>query len=128
MKEAESAFKILDGFLIGLVIAVAIVFGIHIYGNSGKKLNLVIQAPTGTWIYALNADRTIEIPGALGKTVVAIKDGEARIIESACPNKTCIAAHAVSKKGEWNACLPNKVIIRVEGGETNDDEVDAIAE
>ncbi len=115
-----------DIFLAVLVLAAAIASGIVIYGNGGGKLRLVVEAPGGRWLYDLKTDRTIGIPGALGTTTIIVANGEARILESPCPNKTCIAAPAIARKGEWNACLPNRVIIRIEGD--NDPEgLDAIA-
>jgi hypothetical protein len=107
----------IDIILIALAIAATVVSGVSIYGNGGGKLRLAVEAPTGRWIYDLKTDRTIEIPGTLGETIITVSGGEARIVESPCPNKTCIAAPGISHKGEWNACLPNRVIIRIEGNE-----------
>lgn len=126
MKETRPPFRPIDAIIILAVAAFAVILGMRIYGNRGETVRLVIEAPSGKWIYGLDTDRTVEIPGSAGNTVVRIADGEARITESACPNKTCVAAHAISKKGEWNACLPNQVIIRVEGDGMKEDGLDAV--
>jgi hypothetical protein len=119
----------LDLAIITLVVALTVIAGIRIYGNRGDESRLVIEAPTGRWIYALDRDLTVPIPGPLGDTVVEVKDGKARVKSSPCPNQTCVAARAIGKPGEWNACLPNEVMIRVEnaGGE-KDGGIDAFAE
>lgn len=127
MRGFLTSFKVMDFVFIVLVLAIATVSGILIYGNRSGKEQLVIEAPGGTWLYALDTDRTIEIPGALGNSIIRIEGGAARFLNSACPNKTCVAAPALSHTGEWNACLPNQVIIRVDGEET-DAEVDIVVQ
>lgn len=122
----EPRFRALDAVIIVLVACIALAMGIHIYGNRTGGVHLVVEAPGGSWIYKLDTDRTVTIPGAIGATVIQIAGGKARITESACPNKTCVEAVPISKKGEWNACLPNKVIIRVAGDNSGADELDAV--
>ena len=122
---AGPRFKPLDLVLVVLAIAAAVASGVVIYGNRNETLRLVIESPSGSWIYGLDADRTVEIPGPLGLTTIRIEGGKARIAASPCPNQTCVAAHEVSHKGEWNACLPNEVIIRVDGDERDEATLDA---
>lgn len=122
--------KPLDIAIIALIIALTVLAGIRIYGSRGNTVRLVIEAPTGRWIYALDRDVVVPIPGPLGETVIEIKDGKARVASSPCPNQTCVAAPGISRPGAWNACLPNEVIIRVESsgdGEKNEG-IDAFVE
>jgi hypothetical protein len=125
-KQEKPGFRALDAAIIVLVAAIAVFMGFRIYGNRTGSVHLVIEAPGGSWIYKLDTDRTVKIPGVNGDTVIQISNGKARITESACPNKTCVAAAPISKKGEWNACLPNKVIIRVAGDDAGTDGMDAV--
>lgn len=119
----------LDLAIVALVIALIVLAGFRIYGNRGNTLRLVIEAPSGRWIYALDRDLVVPIPGPLGETVVEIKDGKALVKSSPCPNQTCVAARAIGKSGEWNACLPNKVMIRVESADgEKEGSIDAFAE
>jgi len=125
MKQFPLSFKPVDTVILALVLAAAVGSGLVIYGNRSAKAHLVVEAPSGKWIYALATDRTVEIPGPLGNTVVRIEAGSARIVDSPCPNKTCIAGPHISHKGEWNACLPNQVILRIDG-DGEEDGVDAV--
>lgn len=127
MKTDGPSFRPLDGILVAIALTAAVVSGILVYGDSDGTTRLVIEAPSGSWIYDLETDRTVEVPGELGITVVRIEDGKARITASACPNKTCVAASPISRAGDWIACLPNKVMLRIDGEERESDEVDAIA-
>jgi len=128
MTRNAASVKFIDIVLIIIVLSIATFSGFSIYGNQGSRLSLVIEAPSGSWIYDLKTDRTVEIPGAAGNTKVEIAGGKARILDSPCPNKTCVAAAPLSRQGDWSACLPNKVILRVEGGDLSGDGLDAVAQ
>ncbi len=86
----------------------------------------IIEASGGRWVYPLDSDRELRIPGPLGETTIEIGAGAARIADSPCPDRTCVAAGSLSRPGQWSACLPNKVMLRIEGG-GNDELVDATA-
>ena len=128
MTKNATSVKIIDIFLIIIVLAIAVYSGFSIYGNQGRALSLVIEAPSGDWIYDLKTDRTVKIPGPLGDTTVEIAGGKARILDSPCPNMTCVAAAPLSRQGDWSACLPNKVILRVQGRDLRGEGLDAVAE
>ena len=128
MTRNAASIKLIDIVLIVIVLSIATFSGFSIYGKQGSRLLLVIEAPTGNWIYDLKTDRTVEIPGALGNTTVEIAGGKARILDSPCPNKTCVAAAPLSRQGDWSACLPNKVILRVQGRDLRGEGLDAVAE
>ena len=108
-----------------IIIAVVAVGAIAIgaasaYGPGGGKLSAVLKGRGGEWVYPLSADREVRVAGPLGDTIVEISGKTVRIIDSPCPNKTCIAAGAISKPGQWVACLPNQVFVSVEGRRAND--------
>ena len=119
----------LDIVIVALVLSFTVLAGIRIYGNRGDEERLVIEAPSGRWIYALDRDIAVPIPGPLGDTVVVIRDEKAHVESSPCPNQTCVAARAIGRPGDWNACLPNEVMIRVVSVEgEKDGGIDAFAE
>ncbi len=91
--------------------------------KSGRDV-LLVFAGDEKYIYPLTRDGVYEIPGKIGVSVIRVEDGKARFLDSPCPNKTCVASHPVSKNGEWAACLPNDVFIRVE---SSSDDLDAVA-
>lgn len=67
------------------------------------------------WIFPLDAQTTLRVPGPLGETVVVIEEGSARVVSSPCAEKICIKTGRISKPGQWIACLPNRVFISIRG-------------
>ena len=56
--------------------------------------------------------------GIPGTNHLIIKDGEAWISEASCPDKVCVYQGKVSHEGEMIVCLPNLVIVRIMGEQT----------
>ena len=63
----------------------------------------------------LAEDRRIEAPGALGISLIEIKQAQARFVASPCANKVCILSGGLHQPGETAACLPNQVSLRILG-------------
>lgn len=63
--------------------------------------------------------RIKEAPAVLFKIT---KDGKIAFIESDCPDKVCINTGKIDKNGQFAACLPNKVVVRIVKGNIEDDE------
>ena len=53
---------------------------------------------------------------------IEVKDGSAFISESRCKCKTCVSFGKLSKPGQTAVCLPERVIIKIDGQE----ELDAV--
>lgn len=67
--------------------------------------------------YPLSKDITVPIVSENGTNTLVIKDGKAYVTDASCPDGLCEKMHSVSRNGESIVCLPNKVVITVEGGE-----------
>ncbi len=90
------------------------------YSGSGIAESVSIEAAGETYIYMLNTDRTIEVEGPLGITKIIILESEVFVEDSPCRDKLCVQASPLNKSGEWNACLPNKVFIRIPDSAENE--------
>ena len=76
-----------------------------------KKYGKVKVNANGTeYEYSLSQDGIYKVKGALGITVIEIKNKKVRILDSSCPNKTCVNQDFANPI----VCLPNKVIIQLE--------------
>ncbi len=74
--------------------------------------------------YPLSKNQMISVEGELGITKIEIKDARVRIFQSPCPHKTGTKMGWIRHSGKIVACVPNKVVIRVTGNES--DGLDAI--
>lgn len=73
----------------------------------------------------MEATETVAVYGPLGVTVVRIGDNRAWVESSPCVSQTCVASGFIFRQGQWAACLPNNVLIIIEGVQSG--EVDAIS-
>lgn len=115
----------LDFVAIAAAVAAIVVASAAAYSGGGGERRAVVTGRSGEWIYPLDADRTIEVSGPLGSSRLEIHDKSIHFADSPCPNKTCIAAGSIREAGQWLACLPNEVFVRIEGGEKNAGGIDA---
>jgi hypothetical protein len=65
----------------------------------------------------LSENRIVHVTGPIGETEVEIKDGKARVRKSPCNRKLCIKSGYIQYADRFAACLPNRVVVRVLGGE-----------
>ena len=109
--------KKLDYLLIPLIILLSLW---PLISTSQEKSSVVkIEANGKIYNYDITKDRIIEVEGPLGITQVEIKQRRVRILYSPCPNHTCMRS-SISRYPESLVCLPNEVIVQIEGeGETD---------
>ena len=50
-----------------------------------------------------------------GTNILVVENGEAWVSEADCPDKVCMGMGKISRNGEFIACLPNRVLIVIEG-------------
>ncbi|MDZ7336116.1 MAG: NusG domain II-containing protein [candidate division KSB1 bacterium] len=67
----------------------------------------------------LGATQEIVLTGPIGKTIVHIHQGSARVIHSDCPEKICVKTGPIRRAGEMIICVPNKVVVKIEGIQKN---------
>jgi hypothetical protein len=113
-------FTPLDFLAILVSLLVVGAFSLAAYGGRDSAQDVVIEASGSRWIYPLDVDRQERVEGPLGETVVMIKGGKASVEDSPCPDKLCVHMPAISEPGQWIACLPNRVFVRVRGGSGQD--------
>ena len=111
-------FRPLDYIFTFAVLTLGIFLTIKNLSQKGSVVK--VNASGSHYEYSAKKDGIYKVTGSLGITTFEIKDGRVRIIDSPCPNKTCI------NQG-WHSplvCLPNNVIITLE----DEGEFDAISE
>jgi len=76
---------------------------------------IVIISNSREWTFPLDATGSVDVPGPLGTTKVVFGGGMVHIDFSPCPTESCVAMGGISRVGQWLACLPNQVLVRIKG-------------
>ena len=102
--------KLIDIAVFAVFAVVTVYAFSYAYSGGMARKELLVHTPRGTFAYDMSKDRII------GTSRIEISGGTARFLDSPCPNKTCVQSMPISETGEWSACLPNQVFLRIEGG------------
>ena len=91
-----------------------------------QKTSSVVIEVDGRQVYRLPAteNRTVPVQGVYGYTYVEISDGRVRISGSPCSNQLCVK-HGWISSGAL-VCLPNRVVVTIEGRAGKNNSTDAI--
>jgi hypothetical protein len=110
---------------VAIVVAGTVVawFGFIAYADSEPGAIVRIQTEEREFVYALSLSTRFHVDGPLGRTEIEIDAGRVRVLDSPCRDKICVTGGWVSQSGQWIACLPNRVFLRVDAAA--DGEVDA---
>lgn len=91
------------------------IFSIFYFSFDLENKTLLILDKYGEREFNLFQKKIIECEGKIGKVLVEIDNGKARVIESNCKDKLCIKKGWISNIGEYSICLPNEVFIIIKG-------------
>ncbi len=115
-----------DRILIFGLVGIACFSLLRLFSISNKGREALIKVGnTAVQRVSLKLDRKIDFEGDKGKVVVEIKKGRVRIVESSCFQKICINTGWIDKPGQNIICLPNRVLVTIEGKERP--ELDAVS-
>ena len=115
-----------DVVVISFVIMLAILIGVVFWMKTGKEEgNVVVIYQEGNKVQEipLSVNTEVLIENDYTNKLI-VKDKKVSIVESDCPGRDCVHSGTINGKGRSLVCLPNRVEIRIEGG--NDSEVDFI--
>ena len=67
--------------------------------------------------HSLSVDGTFSLNG--GSNILVIADGQAWLSEADCPDLLCVKQGKIHYTGQVITCLPNRLTVTVEGGESD---------
>lgn len=109
------------GDIVVIILAIMLMVALVVFltqDSFSEAERVIIKTSTQTFIYPITIDQIITIDGL----TIQIKDKEVRVIASTCPNHICMQG-SISSSNQSLACLPNGVLITIEGKEEVDDVV-----
>lgn len=75
---------------------------------------------------SLRQNRTLEVPGPLGVSIVEVRNGYIQMVKSPCPHQLCVRMGAIFRAGSMIVCVPNRVFIQIPSDDSN--HLDAITQ
>lgn len=81
------------------------------YNTQSSDLKAIITAKNN--IKTIDLSQNMEF--VFAEIKVEIKNNSIRIVESDCPHRICVHSGAISRPGEIIVCVPNKVMIEIQG-------------
>ncbi len=113
MQKKNSPIKKADVFLLCVVLLLcAVALPLYLWGGrSGRTVRVEVDGTLyGRWSLSQDA----EIP--IGEhNLLRIQGGEAVMQSADCPDRLCVAHLPISLAGQSIVCLPNRVVVLVEG-------------
>jgi hypothetical protein len=67
--------------------------------------------------HSLSVDGTFPLNG--GSNILVIEDGKAFLSDANCPDHICVKQGKIHYTGQVITCLPNRLTVTVEGGESD---------
>ncbi len=114
-----------DIILIAIILAatIACLIGMRIWQKNNTNGNAVAVVTIDGNVYGeytLSEELVERIELSDGSyNVLTVKDGYALVTEASCPDQICVHHNHIRYSGETIVCLPNKLVVEVQGGEDN---------
>jgi len=105
-----------DRILIFVLVAIASFYFVRLFfvSNEGREA-LVKVGSNPPQKVSLEINKRINVEGEKGRVVIEVKEGRVRVVESSCFQKICVNTGWINKPGQNIVCLPNKVLVTIEG-------------
>ncbi|MCR5725676.1 MAG: NusG domain II-containing protein [Treponema sp.] len=113
----ENEYRIRPFDFVVLLAALAVLTGSFFLARKSAHRGqvLVVRAGKTEYAYSLMENQELHIKGPLGESTILIENGSACFTDSPCTNKVCIHAGKLKKTGDVAACLPNAILLVIEG-------------
>jgi hypothetical protein len=126
-KKLWASMTAADRALSASILAVSLVWGMGARSPAEGAIAVVTLGREECARVSLSSDRRIPLHGRLGPIDLEVREGAVAIVRSDCPNHLCVAMGWKRRDGDLLACVPNELIVRIEGGVIGERAPDAIA-
>lgn len=112
-----------DMAIIAAVVVLTALFAVMPFLRHSDAQKAVITYGGNEYSYSLGDDKSFDIISNGITLSVVIENRSVRVTQSDCPDKTCVGMGSISKTGEFIACAPAGVYIKITGGEAQHHDV-----
>jgi len=118
--------KIGDAVLVFILMMIIVFAPVIMASQAGNDLTAVITKDGAVIakVKLTGLENPVEIPyeGSTPGVIVA-ENGRVRFKEAHCPDQLCVKTGWLTKPGQTAACLPARVMIRIEGSSSTDEDI-----
>jgi len=108
--------RILFSLLLGM--GALSILGVRLLVPPGLTASvLVANRLVSRWSLATGGNYTVT--GSIGPVQLGIHNQSIRVLDSRCVEKICIRQGAISRRGEIIVCVPNRMVVAIDGREKN---------
>lgn len=105
-----------DIILLILIVAAGLIISFGPLAKEAGGTDVLVTLNGETYgIYSLFEDQTITVESDGHTNVIIIEDGTVRMDSATCKNQICVNHGKISLKGDSIVCLPNRVVVEIEG-------------
>ena len=112
-----------------VVVAAAVALLLFLRPTDGNFLSATVVLDGETIAHydlsALSGPEELTVDGAAYPLTIQAEPGRIRIVESSCPGQDCVHTGWASRAGQQIICLPNRLVISLEGSSSGD--IDAVS-
>ncbi|MNI61528.1 hypothetical protein D3C73_1168070 [compost metagenome] len=124
-----------DMILIGIVIAIALVFIVPRWLNNDKSetnhegdrvAKITVDGKLFKTVSLTKEEQTVEVKTEFGSNTLKIHDYGIEMHDADCKDKVCFTFGFVDRNGGTIICLPHRLMVEIEGPSGEGDDVDVI--
>ena len=115
-----------DFFIFAIILTMIIVTAVGFYRAplSAHTVTIYVDSQEyATYVISEGTQKTVTVQKDFGYNQVELDSNTVKITESDCSNHDCIRMGKISHAGDMLICLPHKLMVVLEGG----DSVDAVS-
>lgn len=115
-----------DKTLAAIIVLAALISFLFFFPSNHQPGAKVIVTADGKEVYVfllkeLEPGKRFPISGFLGDSILEMGENKVRLVDSPCPDHICLARGWIDSPGEMIICMPNRVVVRIEGEKGWDD-------
>ncbi|HDJ1464554.1 TPA: NusG domain II-containing protein [Clostridioides difficile] len=114
--------------ILGILVVITACYGIINVINSKNAGNIEIYVDNKLYkTVSIDAKEEFKIENRGGYNIVKIHDKGVEIVDASCPDKVCVHTGFINKPSQSIVCIPNRVSIKINTNEKNDNQEDIIS-